>query len=395
MKIALIRKDFLPSRGGGERYAVNLTEGLANLHHDVHVFAHTWEDPKHPEITFHKVETVTTYSPVKNLLFAYNCRRLLTKESFDIIYSLSQTYYQDAYRMGDGIHRHWLRIQNPKPAVRFFKLLTLRQQVILWLETKTFDPGNTSMIICNSHLGRRHASMYFNVPEERMCVIYNGVDHKTFHPGIRDEYNAKIRRELQIPSEAFTILFIARNFRRKGLDHLIRALPMVKNGKQCVRVLIAGRGDHTPYRRLASQIGCGDQLIFVGESESISRWYGVGDILVHPALYDPFSNVCLEALACGIPVITTRENGAAEIIKPEETGMVISDPSNREELASAISRFVPSHIRVTMQTKAAQSVRSFTIEENARQTLEIFSRILSMKRGLLLRKIDRERAREG
>ncbi|MFH0814033.1 MAG: glycosyltransferase family 4 protein [Pseudomonadota bacterium] len=379
MKIALIRKDYFHSRGGGERYVVNLSEALANLGHEVHVLSHTWEEPALSGITVHKVPTITISSSLKNLSFAYNCRKLLAKENFDIIHSLSQTFPQDVYRMGDGIHRHWLRIQTPNPMFRFLKRLTIRQQVILWLEKRTFHSSNYRMIICNSQLCKRHAIKYFKVPEERICVIYNGVDHTTFHPGLRDEYNNPIRKRLKIPGEAFVILFIARNFRRKGLDQLINALPLIKIRKEFIKVLIAGRGDTSYYRRIAAHVGVGEQLLFVGESDTIFQFYGVGDILVLPTFYDPFSNVCLEALACGIPVVTTRENGAAEIIKPGETGVVLSDPANCGELADGIVRFISSEVGDSVRKKAVRSVQHFTIEENARQTLEVYQRVLLMK----------------
>ena len=380
MKIALIRKDYFLSRGGGERYAVNLSEGLAKLGHEVHVFANTWAKSPTHGISIHKVPTLTISSALKNLSFAYNCRKLLARENFDIVHSLSQTFSQDVYRMGDGIHRHWLKIQTPNFFYRFLKTLTPRQQVILFLEKKTFHPLNYKMIICNSHLCKQHAITYFKVPEEKLCVVYNGVDHAQFHPGLRDRYNKEIRKKLQIPEEAVVILFIARNLKRKGLHYLIQSLPLIRRGKEPITVLVVGRGNPFPFRRIAQQIGLGEQLFFVEETDNIFHYYGVGDIVVLPTLYDPFSNVCLEALACGIPVITTRENGASEIIHPGETGVVISAPHNCVELAESISRFLPQEVRDSVKKKAPQSVQNFTMEENTLKTLEAFKQVVEMKK---------------
>lgn len=380
MKIALIRKDYFLSRGGGERYSVNLSEGLAKLGHEVHVFANTWGKPPDHGISIHKVPTLTFSSSLKNLSFAYNCRKLLARENFDIVHSLSQTFSQDVYRMGDGIHRHWLKIQTPNFFYRFLKTLTPRQQVILFLEKKTFHPSNYRMIICNSQLCKRHAVTYFRVPEEKIRVIYNGVDHAQFHPGLKDRYNKEIRKKLHIPEEAVVILFIARNLKRKGLHYLIQSLPLIRREKEPITVLVLGRGNPFPFRRMAQQIGLGEQLLFVEETDNIFHYYGVGDIVVLPTLYDPFSNVCLEALACGIPVITTRENGASEIIRPGETGIVISAPHNCVELAESISRFLPHEIRDSVRKKAPQSVQNFTLEENTLKTFEAYKQVLGMKK---------------
>jgi len=235
------------------------------------------------------------------------------------------------------------------------------------------------MIICNSQLCKQHAVTYFEVPEEKIRVIYNGVDHAQFHPGLRDRYNKEIRKKLQIPEEAVVILFIAHNPKRKGLHCLLQSLPFIRRGKEPITILAIGRGKPNLSRRIAKQIGLADQLLFVEETDNIFHYYGVGDLLVLPTLYDPFSNVCLEALACGIPVITTKENGASEIIRPEETGVVISDPHNRAALAAGISRFLPHEVRDRVRQKAPQSVRNFTIEKNTLKTLEVYKQVLVMK----------------
>ncbi|MBW1820063.1 MAG: glycosyltransferase family 4 protein, partial [Deltaproteobacteria bacterium] len=122
------------------------------------------------------------------------------------------------------------------------------------------------------------------------------------------------------------------------------------------------------------------RVLFVGETDNVAQYYGVGDLLVLPTLYDPFSNVCLEALASAIPVVTTQENGAAEIIRPGQTGSVISDPSNCEELAGAISPFLSLEKRASFQAEAAESVKRFTIEENTRRTMDVYQRVVLMKK---------------
>ncbi|WAC08396.1 MAG: glycosyltransferase family 4 protein [Thermodesulfobacteriota bacterium] len=380
MKIALIRKDYSLAWGGAERYAVNLSECLARMGHEVHVFANTWSRPPDHGISIHKVPILTISSSLKNLSFAYNCRKLLARENFDIVHSLSQTFSQDIYRMGDGIHRHWLTIQTPNFFYRFLKTLTPRQQVILFLEKKTFHPLQYKMIICISQLCKKHAMSYFKVPEEKIRVIYNGVDHAQFNPGLRNRYNKEIRKKLQIPEEAVVILFIANNFKRKGLKHLLQSLPLIQRGKEPLTVLVVGRGNPLPFRRIAEQIELSDQLLFVAQTDNIFQYYGVGDIVAHPALSDPFSNVCLEALACGIPVITTKETGASEIIRPEETGVVISDPHDHAALAAGISRFLPHEVRDLVRKKASQSVQNFTIEENTLKTLKAYKQVLEIKK---------------
>lgn len=381
MKIALVRKDFLLARGGGERYAVNLAEALAGLGHEVHVFASHWDERAGERLVLHRVSACHVSSALKNLSFAFGCRQALDPSCYDIVHSLSQTYPQDVYRMGDGIHRHWLEVQTPQPVLRLLKRLTLRQAVILWLEKRTFHPRNYRMIICNSHLAAEHARRYYQVPEARVKVIYNGVDHAQFHPGLREAHQAAVRETLRLPKQALVLLFVARNFERKGLRLLIEALPLVANADPSVHLVVVGKGKEKPYQQAAGRAGVGERVRFAGESARISPFYGIGDIFVLPTRYDPFSNACLEALAAGIPVVTTQENGAAEIIRRGETGVVLPAAANREELAAGISRFVPLASRREARAKASASVRHLTVEENARQTVEVYERVVREKQG--------------
>lgn len=380
MKIALVRKDFLLNRGGGERYAVNLAKALAGLGHEVHVFASFWDEGAGAQFKLHRVPAWRVSSAFKNISFAFLCRKALKPGHYDIVHSLSQTYPQDVYRMGDGIHRHWLKVQTPRPALRVLKRLTLRQAAILWLEKKTFQPQHYRMIIANSHLAAEHARRYYHVPENRLKVIYNGVDQTEFHPGLREAYNASVREMLGLPEQALVLLFVARNFERKGLRLLIEALPLVADADPSVHLVVVGKGKEKPYQREAVRAGIGERVRFAGETARIAPLYAIGDIFVLPTRYDPFSNACIEALAAGIPVVTTRENGAAEIIRPGETGMVLSSAADREELAAGISRFLSLASRREARAKASASVQDLTVEENARQTVEVYAQVVREKR---------------
>ena len=373
MKIALIRKDYLRTRGGGERYAVNLSRGLAQLGHEVHIFANRWDCHPHPEIRIHKVPTLTLFSSLKNLSFAYFCQKLIKAEQFDIVHSLSQTFPQDVYRMGDGIHRHWLCLQTPNRVFRFLKTLTPRQQVILFLEKKIFHPANFKMIICNSYLVKHQAMVYFKIPEEKLRVIYNGVDHSEFNPAVRDKFNQLVRKRWNIPEDAQVILFVARNFKRKGLTYLLRSLPLIPQKNRII--LVVGKGNPAHFQQLAFQLGWGRRIIFVGETDNIAPYYGAADLLVLPTFYDPFSNVCLEALACCIPVVTTEQNGASEIIQPGETGIIVSHPHHWKQIAEGINWFLVKKWKELNRKKISESVAKFTIEGNTLKTLRVYEEV--------------------
>lgn len=382
MKIALIRKEYTLSWGGAESYVVHLSGQLLEMGHEVHVFTNTWDPSSDPRVIFHQVPMLTFCSPLKNLTFALNTRRLLIKEKFDIVSGFSQTYPQDIYRMGDGLHLHFLYTQSPYTLSRLLKYLNPRHLSILFIENQIFKPQNYHHIIANSEMCKRQAMNYYQVPGNRIEVIHNGVDLKRFNPGVRDTYRSSTREKLYISNEDTVILFVSRNYKRKGLRYLIESLYFLGEKAHNIKVVVVGRGNSKPYQRLALKCGLSDSLLFAGEERVLEKYYGASDLLVLPTLYDPFSNVCLEALACGLPIITTKSNGAAEIIEEGKNGYVIEDARDKEEIARKISLFLSIDVREEMRNHAATSAKQYTIAENARKTLALYERVFARKKAL-------------
>jgi UDP-glucose:(heptosyl)LPS alpha-1,3-glucosyltransferase len=176
---------------------------------------------------------------------------------------------------------------------------------------------------------------YYGIPEDRIVTIYNGVDTEYFHPRNR-KYREEIRSRYGLSAEDLLLLFVSHNFRLKGLRYLIQALSLVRAMKSNVKLLVVGRDRAAPYRRLAKKVGCSDDVLFAGGVRDLERYYDSADILVHPTFYDPCSLVVLEALASGLPVITTRHNGAGWIINEGKEGFALDDPRDVEALAEKI-----------------------------------------------------------
>ena len=382
MKIALIRKEYTLSRGGAESYVVQLSTQLLEMGHDVHVFANSWDSSSDPRITFNRVPIVAFCSPLKNLTFALNTRRLLKEEDFDIVSGFSQAYPQDIYRMGDGLHLHFLNTQTSHALKKFLKYLNPRHLAILFIEKQIFTPRNYHHLIANSMLCKRQATAYYQVPEDRIEVIYNGVDLKRFNPETRETYRSSVRKKLHINEQETVILFISRNYERKGLRFLIESIALLGEKAHTIKIVVVGRGNPAPYQRLALKRGLSGNLLFVGEEKTLEKYYGAGDLLALPTFYDPFSNVCLEALACGLPVITTRSNGAAEIIEEGRNGYTVDDPGSVEEIAQKISLLLSEKAREEMRNHATTSAKKYTIEENARKTSALYEKVFTSKRPL-------------
>jgi UDP-glucose:(heptosyl)LPS alpha-1,3-glucosyltransferase len=375
VKIALVRKDFSPKGGGGERYSVDLARALRDFGHEVHVFAHRYEPLK--GLSFHTVAVPVKPFGLQSWVFAKNARIAVGRNQFDIVNGLSQIYPQDVYRMGDGIHKHWLSVRRPKIFSRLYDKISPRHHLLLHLEKKIFSPENYRRIIANSELCKQHAIAYYNVPHQLVDVIYCGVDFAVFNSSVRNE-GAHLRTSLGIGSEAIVVLFVGTNYERKGLDTLLQAISRLKY-KAKYKLLVVGRGNVPRYERLAQRLGLQENAIFCGFQGQMPPFYGAADIFVLPSYYDPFGNVCLEAMACGLPVITTRETGVSELMEEGTSGLVLDHPENIQALANWLETLEDPELRRSMGATAQEQVAYLSIERNVNHTILAYEKVLENK----------------
>ena len=338
MKIALIRK-YYTDFGGAERYTAALSEHLLKSGHEVHVFANEWKIGKKEaasgQIVFHRVPMLKGLSVLEVLSFALNSRRMLKRERFDIIHSFDRTIYQDVYRAGDGCHREWL-IQRRK-IDPLYKTIINRinplHLVLLQIEREIFQKGNYRMIIAISKRGKEEIAKHYEVPREKIKVIYNAIDTSRFDLHDMTKTRAKVRRAIGITEDAPLLIFVGSGFRRKGLPATIRALTRLDAR---VLLMVIGRDRAGPYRSLAKKEGVEKQVFFTGPVVDVEKYYCASDLFVFPTVYEPFGNVCLEAMAAGLPVITSRISGASEVLDEGKNGYVIEDPTDCDEIAGKI-----------------------------------------------------------
>jgi UDP-glucose:(heptosyl)LPS alpha-1,3-glucosyltransferase len=375
VKIALVRKDFSPRGGGGERYSVDLARTLRDFGHEVHVFASRFEPFR--GIAFHSVAVPLKPFGLQNWIFAKNVRRALSGNEFDIVNGLSQIYPQDIYRLGDGIHKHWLTVRRSRVFSHIYDKVSPRHRLLLHLEKKIFSPGNFKRIIANSELCKQHAVTYYRVPPQLVDVIYCGVDFAIFNSSVRNE-GIQLRTSLGIGEEEIVVLFVGTNYERKGLDTLLQAISLLKY-REKYRLLVVGKGNIPRYQRLAHRLGLQEIAVFCDFQEQMPPFYGAADIFVLPSYYDPFGNVCLEAMACGRPVITTRETGVSELITQGRSGFVMDHPENIPALTNWLEALEDPDLRKSIGAEAQEQVAFLTIERNVKHTILAYGKVLEDK----------------
>jgi UDP-glucose:(heptosyl)LPS alpha-1,3-glucosyltransferase len=318
-----------------------VAEGLARRGHDVHLFAERWarDAGMRPEIALHRVPVPPGPSFVRVLAFAAGAARAVAREPCDAIVSFERTLRQDVYRAGDGCHREWLvrRAAARTPFRRALLRANPLHSSYLWLEGRIFRDPRCRLIIANSCRGRDEIVRHHGTDPGRIAVLYTGVDLEAFHPRRRADRRTAVRHSVIVGDGDIALLFVGSGFERKGLGPLLHAMDVLRRdaGQLRVRLLVAGRRE-VRYERAARRLGLGGLVTFLGGASNVADLYAAADAFILPSLYDPFSNACLEAMAAGLPVITSRANGTSELIDDGQEGLVLDDPTDPGAIAKAI-----------------------------------------------------------
>jgi UDP-glucose:(heptosyl)LPS alpha-1,3-glucosyltransferase len=379
LKIAVVTRGLSVRRGGAERFTVQFCSALSRAGHRVVVFTGDDSDPERwpRDVEVRKVPFRSCASFWKVLSFHRGVRRLLENEHFDLVYGLCQFFPLDFYYAGGGVHRHWMRLRYPSGIVRFARyLFSPVHLAMVWLESRIFDPRSGHRIVTNSRLVRKHVLEYYGFPEERIHVIYDGVDRSLFHPG-RGNEGAALRRAMGFERGDCVALFASNNWPRKGLDTILAAMERLP---ACFRLAVVGRGNRRKYARVLRSRGIDPgRVYFAGVRGDIQDCYAAADLLILPTRYDPFAQVCREALACGLPVITTASNGAAEAIESGSNGYVLSRWDDAAALEKAWTKLGDRGRLETMAANAARSVAGASWERNLEQHLHVFQKALESR----------------
>ncbi|TVP75118.1 MAG: lipopolysaccharide core heptose(I) kinase RfaP, partial [Puniceicoccaceae bacterium] len=323
MKIAIAIRLFSPEIGGVEGVARALASGLARRGHDVHVFTSEPNECALAGVTLHRVKGWQFSSIAKTLSFPYFAKQAISRQSFDIVHAFSRMTGADIYRLADPPQAAHLQ-RNYQGMRRIFAKISLRNQVILRLEAKAYR-DYASTLVTNSYRTRRDLERFCAVDGARVSVIRNGVDTERFHPGLRERHRTALLNELDIPPEARVLLFMGNDFRRKGLAQTVQVLEDLQQRRPDwpLHLIVVGLERSPQFRKDVENRGLSPSVHFMGRCKNAERFYGAADVFILPTREDPFANTILESLASGVPVITTRTNGAGELIESRLQGTVV------------------------------------------------------------------------
>jgi UDP-glucose:(heptosyl)LPS alpha-1,3-glucosyltransferase len=355
LSIGFVRRGYSHS-GGAEAYLKRLARGVVDAGHEAQLV--TTEEWPQNEWPFGPIRRLQSGSVSE---FAGDLEKIRPQLHSDVLMSLERAWSCDVYRAGDGVHRAWLarRRKFELPLQRFVRGLNSKHRDILQLEEALLANRGAGRVIVNSQMVKTEIADLYGYPEDKVDIVRNGVPvgQFRFDPKLREES----RDQLKLKPDEVALLLAGSGWERKGLRFAIAAMALSHNRK--MRLLVAGRGNQRSYKS--------KHVKFLGEVPDPVPIYSAADIFILPTIYDPFSNACLEALACGLPVITTRSNGFSEIIEQGVHGSIVDFANNVAGLRDAIQFWSEASERVAVRSTNAQRAAQFDISVNVARTLEI------------------------
>lgn len=373
MRIGLVLEQFDPRCGGAEQWTVQLAGELLARGHEVHVVARRFgPQAAAMPIVAHRLDGIGLA-----LGFAAAAEARLKALALDVVHDMGAGWSCDVFQSHRGswtamrlckqaLAPRWLRplksqIDPLLPHCRRARALARRQYV---------DDGRIFVA-----LSRRVADdcvRFHGVRPEQIRLIYNGVDTDRFSPDRAAEHRREVRRRLGLDDRTALLLIVAHNFRLKGVDVLLRAMERLKGGSARVHLAVVGGKQPGNYLRAARRLGVAEAVSFAGSVDDTAPYYAAADAYVHPTFYDSCSLVVLEALAAGVPVVTTQSNGAAELLRDGVEGYVLAEAADVAGLCGRIRTLLEPDRRRRMGEAARRLAMQHTFQRNADEILAVY-----------------------
>lgn len=375
LRIALVRGRY-NAFGGAERFVNSAMTSLAGAGVSMSVITRAWQGAD-DAVEVIQCRPFYLGRVWRDAAFAQRVCGEVAKRRFDLVQSHERIPCCDVFRAGDGVHREWLRqrARTLSPLGRLAAAISPYHIYVKFMERRLFEGARLRAVICNSRMVRDEILREFAIAPGKCRLIYTGVDTARFHP--REKHTrAEVRMELQIPTSAPLFLFVGSGFARKGVAACLEAIAHVP----AAFLLIVGHDKQAArFRRLADQLGVAARVRFAGAQTDTARFYGAADAFVLPTLYDPLPNAALEAMASGLPVITSTKSGAAELIENGVQGFVC-DALDRDALAAAFRTLCDVPRAQAMGAAARTVAERLDTQQMTAQLMALYRELLGLAR---------------
>ncbi len=373
MRLAIVRQRYTPY-GGAERFVERALAALAARGVELTLITRRWPGGGDARVTPLVLNPPYVGRTLRDAGFARAVCAAVAAMPATLVQSHERIACCDIYRAGDGVHAVWVdeRLRGASASDRLALAASPYHRYMLAAERRLYASPRLQRVICISQMVQTEIHERFGLPRERLPVIYNAIDPAAFHPGLA-VHRSEVRTRLGIADDACVFLLVGSAYARKGVGRAIEALAAVPAPAHLV---VVGRDKHPArYFALARRLGVDKRVSFAGAQRDPRPFYGAADAFVLPTLYDALSNAVLEALACGLPVVTSDRCGAGELVSAHAAG-VVCGARDIDAIAAGMTMLLAAAARTRAGNNALAAMRPLTPDAMAARLVALYESVL-------------------
>ena len=433
MNIALVILHADPAKGGAETYTVDLAKALADRGHAVSMLAATFSDALDPRVNRVTIAQAGMTRTARYVNFLDNLDAHLvvqptasklespaggtpapqrySPQRYDIVHAMLPVRRCDLYHPHAGVAIEAVASGHLKYdsrlkrfAAQWANRLNRKRQAFAAVERKLLMstdrsdggseaasrqtggseasnrrrvPHQVPVVLCLSDYIKDAVRKHYPLPADRFATLVNAVDLARFDPANERDRAAQARQSLGVAPDKVVGLIVAQDFARKGLREAVLAWKEIADPR--LVLLVVGKDDFAPYAAMAQGAKHPANLVYAGPTRDVRPFYAAADFFVLPTRHDPCSLVVLEALAMGLPVISTKFNGACQVMTEAIHGRVLPDPADIPALRSAIAEMLDDAKRRSMQEACLRLRPSLSYEEHLNRLCGIYQNVIAAR----------------
>jgi len=383
MKLAFCLFKYFPF-GGLQRDFLRIAKECLHRGHQVDVFTMQWEGEIEAALSIHIIPIKKSQNHNRSQEFVAKIQDRL--EHYDLVIGFNKMPGLDIYYAADTCYQAKAKQQRG-----ILYSLTPRYRHLIAYEKSVFSIEANTKILLLSHKQQEEFIRFYKTPVQRFELLPPGIAKDRIAPVNALDIRYNIRQKWGIKEEEFLLLLIGSGFKTKGLDRVLlgfSALPDELKNRSYVYII--GQDHSNLFQKQAKKLNIASRIVFLGGRHDVADLLLAADVLVHPAYNENTGTVLLEALASGLPVLTTDVCGYADFIKNSGAGIVLSSPFQQiefnQDLISMLSHEKYNYYREKALefTKQADIYNlpqraADTIEKTQRSKKYVFKDMMALK----------------
>ncbi|WP_228768351.1 N-acetyl-alpha-D-glucosaminyl L-malate synthase BshA [Shewanella sp. TC10] len=365
-----------PSIGGSGLVATQLGIGLARLGHEVHFIAHKRPFKllnDHENVFFHQVDEVN-YPLFEGPLHTYSLTAKIVEVVEQAKLDLVHAHYSIPHSLCAFLASNICNYSFPIITTIHGTDVTIVGQDDAIKRLNTFSMNQSTLITTVSHFQRQYIQQEFEV-NQPINVVHNFIDTDDFTPKLVD---SALRQTLAADDEK--ILMHVSNFRAlKNTQTVVNAFSQLSSDTKAKLVLVGSGPDIDKIRSQCQQLNILDKVTFTGSVKNVERFIANADCLIQPSYRESFCMVILEAMACGVPTVSSNVDGIPEVVDEGTTGFMFP-PEDAANMALAINKiFADSHYQHQLgQAGRERAMNHFNTETKISQYVDCYHQTLAI-----------------